>query len=55
MLAAALDEVAIGLEPKPINPNGGCYLILEVSPLKLAWPHWGDIDELRLDLIRQRG
>jgi broad specificity phosphatase PhoE len=46
LLAAALQDVSIGLEAKPPNPGGGCYLLLETSPLALVRADWGDIDAI---------
>lgn len=35
LLTAHLQQVAIGGEDRPSNPNGGCYLVIDRSPLTL--------------------
>ena len=45
LLMAHLLGVAIGQEPQPGNPGGGCYIEFEQDRLRLVSPDWRDIED----------
>lgn len=44
LLTAHLQQVTIGQEDRPSNPSGGCYLVIDRSPLALR-RSWREVED----------
>jgi broad specificity phosphatase PhoE len=44
LLTAHLQQVTIGQEDRPPNPSGGCYLVIDGSPLALR-RRWREVED----------